>query len=199
MTRLLAVSIVFFLFSINSFSADDSSRTRIQVKAKEAMTYCKKEGLNSQFCILLDMSIHSGKNRIFIYDFKKDSITSTGLCSHGCCESDWGSDWTKDNPTFSNVHESHCSSLGKYKVGKRGYSSWGININYKLLGLEASNSNAYDRLIVLHSWDWVKAEEVYPDGAPEGWGCPAISNQLMKQVDHLLKKSKSPVLLWIYK
>jgi hypothetical protein len=71
-------------------------------------------------------------------------------------------------------------------------------VNYKLHGLESSNSNAYDRLIVLHSWNDVPDSETYPNGTPEGWGCPAISNNLMKQVDSLLKLQSKPVLLWIF-
>jgi len=41
--------------------------------------------------------------------------------------------------------------------------------------------------------------ELYPDGTPEGWGCPAVSNNQMKFIDELIKKSDTPLLLWIYK
>lgn len=164
----------------------------------EAISYCAKNQLNLQNAVFVDMSIHSGKNRLFVVDLQHDSILFKGLCSHGCCQSSWGDDWTADKPTFSNVHESHCSSLGKYKIGKRGYSSWGINVNYKLHGLESSNSNAYDRLIVLHSWDMVANYETYPDGAPEGWGCPAVSNELLRKLDKFIQEQEKPLLLWIY-
>jgi hypothetical protein len=167
-------------------------------KADEAYIYCKKNNLNTEFCLLADMSIHSGKNRIFIYDFEGDSIIKEGLCAHGCGRNEWGMDNTKTNPKFSNVEDSHCSSIGKYKIGKRGYSSWGININYKLYGLEASNDNAYSRIIVLHAWKMVPEEEIFPDGTPEGWGCPAVSNNVMRKIDGLLRYADEPVLLWVY-
>lgn len=170
----------------------------IHEKAKEAETFCKTKGLNTSYCILIDYSIHSGKKRLYVYDFQNDSILMTGMVSHGCGTAPWGMDATRSKPVFSNEHESHCSSLGKYKVGKRGYSSWGIHVNYKLYGLESSNSNAYDRVIVLHSWDDIPHNEVYPAGTPEGWGCPAVSNELMKYLDELLKEKKKDVLLWIY-
>ncbi len=32
-------------------------------KAKEALEYCKNKGFNTDFCILVDMGIHSGKDR----------------------------------------------------------------------------------------------------------------------------------------
>jgi hypothetical protein len=154
--------------------------------------------MNTEFCILVDMSIHSGENRFFIYDFGKNSTIKSGLCSHGCCDNAWGSDYTKQNPVFSNIPGSHCSSVGKYRIGKRGYSNWGINVNYRLHGLETTNSKAYSRDIVLHSWDMVPDRELFPEGTPEGWGCPAISNKLMRELDKMLKKSHTPVLLWIY-
>jgi hypothetical protein len=51
-------------------------------------------------------------------------------------------------PVYSNVVGSNCTSLGKYKIGKRSYSNWGINIHYKMHGLESSNSNAFKRHVV---------------------------------------------------
>lgn len=173
--------------------------TRIETKSKEALTFCKKNNYNEDFCILIDMSIHSGLNRFFVYDFKKNTTIMTMLVGHGCGNYPWSQDWSKDNPSFSNVDGSHCSSLGKYKIGKRAYSDWGIHIKYVLHGLEATNSNAESRYIVFHSWEKVPEKEVYPDGTGEGWGCPTISNNNMKIIDPMLKASKKPVFMWIYK
>lgn len=170
----------------------------IKAKAQEAEAYCKEAGLNTSFCILVDFSMHSGKKRMFVYDFKQDSILATGMVSHGCGDAPWGVDATRNKPVFSNEHESHCSSVGKYRIGKRGYSSWGINVNYKLHGMEATNSNAYDRIIVLHSWSDIPNNEVYPNGTPEGWGCPAVSNEFMTYLDSLLKNKDKDVLMWVY-
>ncbi|MCT4580517.1 MAG: murein L,D-transpeptidase catalytic domain family protein [Flavobacteriales bacterium] len=171
---------------------------RLQNKAKEALTYCKKNKMNSNYCVLIDMHIHSGRNRLFLWDFKANKIVLSGLCSHGCGDEPWGLDNTKDSPIFSNQPDSHLSSLGKYKIGKRGWSNWGIHVNYKLHGLDKTNSNAYKRIIVLHSWEAVEENETYPYGTPEGWGCPAINNDKMKELDAYLEKEKTPVLLWIY-
>lgn len=170
----------------------------VKSKGMEALAYCKENQLNTDFCILIDMNIHSGKNRLLVYDFNEEAILNAALCSHGCGSSPWGSDQTKESPVFSNVENSHLSSLGKYKIGSRGYSNWGININYKLYGLESTNNKAFDRLIVLHSWDKIPEQEVFPNGAAEGWGCPAISNSTMEYIDSLLSQVSTPVLLWIY-
>lgn len=171
---------------------------RIKLKAKEAFTYCKKKKYNTQYCLLIDMSIHSGKKRAFLWDFKNDTIELSGMCAHGSGESTWSGTDTKENPVFSNTPDSHCSSLGKYKIGKRGYSQWGIHINYLLHGQDSTNSNALKREIVLHSWDDVSDEEVFPEGTPEGWGCPAVGNEFMKSLDEKLKTAEKPILLWIF-
>jgi len=189
--------IFLLLFSTITFSQNELSL--LEIKAKKAYEYCSKKNLNTTYCILVNMNIHSGKNRLYVWDFTTNSILKTGLCSHGCCDSIWGEDETKLDPTFSNVHESHCSSLGKYKIGKRGYSNWGIHVNYKLHGLEKSNTNAYDRFIVLHSWEMIGDQESFPYGTAEGWGCPAVSNKLMKYLDNKFKKNTKAPLLWIYK
>ncbi len=104
----------------------------------------------------------------------------------------------KKKPVFSNTDNSHCTSLGKYKIGARGYSQWGIRVNYLLHGLESTNSNALSREIVLHSWEDIPDETLYPRGTPEGWGCPAVSNVMLKKVDGILRNKRAPVLLWIY-
>jgi len=168
-------------------------------KAAKALKFCKSQQFNTEFCILIDMSLHSGVKRFIVLDFKKDTVTNSFLVGHGCCKQPWSKDATKENPTFSNVDGSHCSSLGKYKIGERAYSDWGVNIKYVLHGLEPSNSNAQKRFIVFHSWEAVSDEEVFPNGTPEGWGCPTISNNSFKWIDPMLKSSSKPVLMWIYK
>lgn len=193
---LLAVSLV-FSGNFTVFATHPPSY-RTQSKAVEALAYCKANGFNTNYCVLIDMSLHSGKKRLFVYDFKNDSLMNSGLCSHGCCAGLWGVDWTKTKPKFNNIPNSHCSSLGKYKIGNRGYSNFGIHVNYKLHGLEPSNSKAYERYIVLHSWSMISDDEPYPKGTAEGWGCPAVSNAQMTYLDGLLKKTTKPVLLWIY-
>ncbi len=183
---------------IKSENKPETNINLVDEKAKEAFEFCQKKKYNEEFCILIDMSIHSGLNRFFVYDFTQKKITHSMLVGHGCGKNPWSFDLSKERPTFSNVDGSHCSSLGKYKIGERAWSDWGINVKYVLHGLENTNSNAQSRYIVFHSWEKVSDTEVYPDGTPEGWGCPTISNNNMKIIDKLLKKSTKPVLMWMY-
>ncbi|WP_312298010.1 murein L,D-transpeptidase catalytic domain-containing protein [Chryseobacterium sp.] len=174
----------------------DFSKTKI--KAEEALRFCTSKKFNTDFCILIDMSLHSGINRFFVWDFKTNTISKQYLVGHGCGSNSWSKDQSKSNPGFSNDDGSHLSSLGKYKLEGRGYSDWGINIKYLMHGLEETNSNALKRFIVFHSWDKMSDEETFPEGSPEGWGCPTISNNAMREIDPMIQKSGKPVLMWIY-
>lgn len=187
-------------YGISETSQNDSSSVKSYLsKIAEAKSYCRKHHMDTSFAIFIDYSIHSGKKRAFLVNLQKDSIMDTLMVSHGCGDMPWGYDFSKDAPQFSNDFESHRSSLGKFKIGSRGYSSWGINVKYTLYGLETSNSNALKRIIVMHGWGDVTDHEVYPRGTPEGWGCPAFSNAGMTKIDSILKSKKSAVLLWGFK
>lgn len=166
------------------------------IKVAQAFKFCKKNGYDTSTVFFVDMSIHSGKNRFFVWNFKTKKVTFEGLCCHGA-----GKESTGSTPVFSNENGSNCTSLGKYKVGIRSSSNWGIHTHYKLHGLESSNSNAYNRIVVLHSHDPVPETEIYPFHLSMGWslGCPVVSNKLMRRLDGVLKNKNKPTLLWIYK
>lgn len=201
MTRLISTVLfcVALTFCLPGCVAQPNSTTlqSLKLKADSALVFCRSKGYNTDYCFLIDFKIHSGKKRLFIWDFKGDSILLSSLCAHG-----YGKESTATQPVYSNVEGSYCSSLGKYKVGIRSYSKWGINVHYKLHGLEKTNSNAYKRTIVLHSYEHVPEKETYPIHLPLGMsqGCPVISNETMRRIDKLLKEKKSekPLLLWIY-
>jgi len=189
------------LISCAQFSRADDAQANPEkdhtAKHTEALTYCREKKFNEDFYFLIDMSVHSGKNRFYVYDFKQNKITDQNLVTHGSCDipTNYADKWEKAR--YSNTDGSHCTSLGKYKIGKRDYSSWGIKVKYWLHGLEKTNSNAIDRVVVLHSWDAVGDSEVYPKVSPLSWGCPAVSDNFMRKLDTKLQATKKPVLLWI--
>ena len=164
---------------------------------QEALTFCKQNKFNQDFYFFVDLSVHSGKNRFFIYDFKNQKVVNQNLVTHGACDVFQEHPEKYKKVKFSNKSNSHCSMKGKYKIGKRDYSSWGINIKYWLHGLESGNNNAVNRVVVLHSWDAVSNEEIYPRYSPLSWGCPAVSDEFMKVLDEKLKADNQSVLLWI--
>jgi len=193
---LIGVSVV-FLFLRSSTQTEETNK-RINEKAEEALSFCKTNGYNTDFCILIDMKIHSGKYRLFVYDFNNKKIERKALCAHGCGKDNKKS--TGSQPLFSNEEGSLLTSLGKYKIGIRSYSQWGINVHYKLHGLESTNNQAFKRIVVLHSHTPVPSMEMYPLHMPMGWsfGCPVTDNETMTYLDAKLKNIKKSVLLWIY-
>jgi hypothetical protein len=163
----------------------------------EALTFCKENQMNQDFYFFIDMSIHSGKNRFFVYDFKTKKVSHQNIVTHGTCDVFEANSEKYKKAKFSNKQDSHCSMKGKFKIGKRDYSSWGINVKYWMHGLESSNSNAVKRVVVLHSWPAVANEEIYPRYSPLSWGCPAVSDEFMQLLDENLKAVEQPVLMWI--
>jgi hypothetical protein len=185
----------FIIFLTVTYFVDSQSLDKLSKKVTEAQFFCKKNNMNSDFCFLMDLSEHSGKNRFYIYDFRTGSVRSNGLVCHGT-----GKNSTEETPVCSNEVGSYCTSLGKYKTGDRAYSQWGIHVHYKLHGLEKTNSNAFKRQVVLHSYEYVPESEIYPNHLTMGWnlGCPVVANSMMKQIDSSLKVAKKPTLLWIF-
>ena len=195
------ISLVTFSFCSPSLGTGNDEKspelkpTISSTKIKEALDFAKKNKMDTTIALFIDFSIASGKNRLFVYDFKSGSILKSSLCAHGSGTNTFVSG---DDVEFSNVPESHCSSKGKYKVGNRGWSNWGTHFNYKLHGLEPTNSNAFKRIIVLHSYEMVDDEEIYPELLINSWGCPMVSNNTMVYLDEAIKKTSQPVLMWIY-
>jgi hypothetical protein len=204
-TQFIMKILYLILLFLSSCTNPKSQKSTIQAepnplpqKAEEALQFCQKNKYNTDFCLLINLKKHSGKKRFYVWDFNKNVVIDSGMVSHDCGNLPWGKDYSKTNPTFSNITDSHLASLGKYKIGNRAYSQWGINIKYELHGLDSTNNNAYKRIIVLHSWNDVSEEETYPKGTPEGYGCPATSNDFLRRIDTMLQKSKKPVLLWSF-
>jgi hypothetical protein len=164
---------------------------------EQAIDFCNRNDLSTDYYFLIDMSIHSGKNRFFVYDFIDKKVTFEKLVTHGSCDI-FEKNLTKwEKAKFSNKMNSHCSAKGKFKTGKRESSKWGIGIKYWLIGLEQSNSNSEKRVTVMHSWNAVSDTEIYPNYNALSWGCPAVSDNFMTILDKKLQKTEKPVLLWI--
>ena len=165
---------------------------RVRSQAASLAIYAKEHNYNSDYCFLVDMSIPSGKNRMFIYNLKKDSIEASMLVAHGYGSARPGGEELE----FSNTINSGMTSLGKYSIGKSYYGSFGLS--YKLHGLDNTNSNAFVRTIVLHSYSQMPDIEVFPRRSPLSAGCPMVSQLSFALLNTYIKNSAKPILLWIY-
>jgi len=146
---------------------------------------------NSDVVFFLDMKIESGKNRFFIYDLKHNKILDKGLVGHGS-GSETG---TYGKLKFSNVKNSNCSSLGRYAIG--GSYSGKFGKAYKLYGLDKTNSNAFDRNIVLHKYVDVPFEEQI-NPICNSLGCPMVNEKFFGVIEKKIDNSKKKIILVMY-
>lgn len=156
-------------------------------KVDIALDFCKKNNLNTDYCVFVDFSKHAGKRRYVIYNLNTREIEYSSVCANGLNKNE-----------FSNVEGSHLSSLGKYKVTsiitQMGIGEEGIVIE----GLESTNSNARERQILIHSHSSIYNNPgTYPFNFFRknlSWGCFVIDKKAFK----MTKKISKPMLLWAY-
>ncbi|MEO6455998.1 MAG: murein L,D-transpeptidase catalytic domain-containing protein [Ginsengibacter sp.] len=205
--KIIFISIAFFIsawyiwykpkfketkFSFNKpIKKSSEEYSRLRTKAFSIKTYITANNFNSKICFLVDMKIASGKKRFFVYDLQNDSILFSGLVAHGSCDN--GFQFTA---SFSNKVNSGCSCLGKFKIANSYNGRFGLA--YKLYGLDSSNSNTYQRSIVLHSYGCVPEQEVYPLPVCNSRGCPMVSLAFLQILKSYLEKSDKPVLLNVF-
>jgi hypothetical protein len=169
----------------------EATLLKFKQKSTEVLPFIRKNHFNSQLCFFVDMSISSGKKRFFVYDLSGDSVLKQGLVAHGSCDAGF-----QVSPTFSNKVNSGCSATGKYKIGGSYFGTFGLA--YKLHGLDSSNSNAYNRNIVLHSYSCVPDEETGSTPLCNSRGCPMVSPGFLDQLKPIINSSGKPILLWIF-
>ena len=161
-------------------------------RASTVRNFALARDLSTTYCFFVDMSIHSGRKRFFVYDLETDKVIASGLVSHGSCNGIF-----LEQAKFSNTPGGNCTSQGKYKVGEKYRGQYGKS--YKLYGLESTNSNAYRRAIVLHSYSCIPDEEIYPRVACNSSGCAGVSPAFFERLSSIIDRSNKPIVLWIYK
>ena len=161
-------------------------------RAIAVRNYAIGKGFSTSYCFFVDMSIHSGRKRFFVYDLEINKVVMSGLVSHGSCNETF-----LDQAKFSNTPGGNCTSQGKYKVGEKYRGQYGRS--YKLYGLESTNSNAYTRAIVLHPYSCIPDEEIYPRVACNSSGCAGVSPAFFEKLSSIIDRSNKPIVLWIYK
>jgi hypothetical protein len=169
-----------------------NTELRLQEQALQLKAYIKQhKSYNDSIAFLIDMKIPSGNHRFFVYNLYNNTIISKSLVAHGV-----GSNTLKrDSLQFSNINNSLCTSLGKYRIGKSYYGQFGKA--YKLIGLDTSNNNAYLRNIVLHYYDQVPLKE-QKQAIVNSYGCPMVHEVYFNQLAAMIDDSKQPILLHIY-
>ena len=160
-----------------------------RLKAKTLKHYVSKHTMNTSICFLIDMKIPSNLFRFYVYDLNKDSILYKGLAANG----------KYDEQTlqvkYSNAIGSRCTSLGRYQVGYKYNGDYGIT--YKLYGLDSTNSNAFERNVVLHSYRYIPDNETNNLISLSN-GCPMVSENFLQTVSAIIDTAKKPIALEIF-
>lgn len=158
--------------------------------ANQLKEYINQRNYNKEYCFIINMGLPSGSSRFFIYDLKKNNTSDSGVVTHGRCGQLW-----MEGRKYSNETGSGCTSLGHYKIGNSYSGKFGLA--YKLYGLDSTNSNAFQRYVVLHSHACVPEKEV-PTEICQSDGCPTVSPGFLKKLQQKIDASPKPVLLYIY-
>ena len=146
---------------------------------------------NNKIAFFIDMKIPSGKNRFFIYYLKNHKIIDKGLVANGS-GSETG---ILGKLKFSNIDNSLSTSLGRYSIGYSYIGKFGKA--YKLYGLDKTNSNAYDRNIVLHKYFDVPYDE-QENYICNSYGCPMVNEKFYNRIEKIIDNSKTKIILNIY-
>ena len=145
---------------------------------------------DANYLCIVNFGKHSGEERFFIYNIKKNTYEYSGLVQHGN-----GKGNTAGKPKFSNVRGSNCSSLGLYKItSKDKMHSWPNAPCYRLIGLDSTNSNAMTRGILIHPslTRALMPFEIWGLDLPLTWesqGCFAVSCNTMYEINKRFKKN----------
>jgi len=151
-------------------------------KALQAFNKLKENGrIQKNILTLVDFSLSSNENRLWVIDLNKNTILFQSLVAHG---RNSGNEFADD---FSNIPESHQSSLGLYLTGETYFGKHGYSL--RLDGQEKGiNSNARDRAIVIHGADYVSENFIKQHGRlGRSFGCPSLPNEVSKEIIDAIK------------
>ncbi len=142
---------------------------------------------------ITDFSLHSALPRQWILDLASGDVRWRLHVAHGRGSSpDGDTAWAR---TFSNVPESHQSSLGLMRGAEPYVGDYGVS--FRLDGLEPGyNDRVRDRDIVMHPWEGSRPEYAQAHGETgPTWGCPAVDDRVAPEVVDALSGG---ALLWFW-
>ena len=141
--------------------------------AAELLPFCRERGYNDRVALLWDLSRHSGRRRLAVWNFRKGCAEHVFVVSHG-----------------SGSTESHVRSA-RARVSNEDGSA------YRLDGLDETNASLRPRCVVLHGWRYTTHLPIWPVATVGSWGCPVVSPRDMETLDSILQREQR-VVLWAY-
>jgi len=130
---------------------------------------------------IIDFSLPSDKERLWVIDLIDAKVLFHCLVSHGRNSGDLQAEY------FSNSPGSYASSPGFYTTGETYSGKNGFSL--RLDGMEKGiNDKARERAIVIHGADYVSAEFISKNGRlGRSHGCPAVPEELSREIIETIK------------
>ncbi len=130
---------------------------------------------------IIDFNKSGKQKRLWIVDLNKKELLFNTLVAHGQGS---GNDRAQ---SFSNLESSHQSSIGFYITSNTYLGGHGLSM--KLDGMDKGfNTNAKDRLIVIHGADYVSQDFINQHGyLGRSYGCPALPIELTPAIINTIK------------
>ena len=185
---IVGICFVLHIYNIISDMADKDRRRGYDDTGWQYNYDINKYG--EDISILVDFSLPSSRHRFFVVDNKTGQIISSSKCAHGS-----GGGSTASQPVFSNSPGSNCSSLGAYRLL---YNDKMRNNSFpciRLKGLEATNSNAFARGIVIHEGpvitDDITLGMTIPVSSLISQGCFTISSETFRVLQESVDNKKT--------
>ncbi|MFT3932073.1 MAG: murein L,D-transpeptidase catalytic domain family protein [Chitinophagaceae bacterium] len=167
--------------------AESYSYMSVYDETEKMKDYAVNNGCNTEYALMVNLGMKSGKKRFFVIDLASNTIVKSGVVSEGNSEG--------AEKKYSNEIGSTASSLGAYKIGKRVKNDAGFG--YRLVGLQESNNNAVKRSMMLQATEDVPYDEInFPVLKTDG--SLSLSNRFLTEISPLIDESSKPMLLWVY-
>lgn len=179
------------------YSTNDPNKRYREIVHNQFQDKARQYGADTRYLILVDYSIPSNDYRLFIWDTEQDNIVEKFWCAHG-----FGGGSTPERPVFSNTLNSNCSSLGWFLIDRSVGRSAKYGYDYHAVdGLDASNSNARRREILIHQWHSVTHDCEAKIDRPMDLdmrcaGCFTTTDEGYKTIDRYIKSRSKRLLLY---
>ena len=133
---------------------------------------------------MIDYSLPSSEPRLWVFDLQHHKLLFEELVSHGQGSGDAQAE------TFSNIPDSHQSSIGLFRTMNSYYGRNGYSL--RLEGLEPDvNDMAFERAIVIHGADYVSDAFITKTGRlGRSHGCPAVREDVTYPLINSLKENQ---------
>ena len=148
-----------------------------------------KNLIDKQILTIIDFSLSSKKERMWVMDVSKNKILYHTVVAHG---KNTGNEFATK---FSNTKNSKQSSLGFFITGETYFGKNGLSLFID--GMEKQfNSNARERYVVIHGAKYANPSAIKNLGRlGRSYGCPALPTAISQEIINLIKNKS---VLYIY-